>query len=149
MPGQWGGYRKPSNPAPVSGPGAHSQRTDGQPVAELPNAEYGSGKEFRQLQQGAPLAAGPSMPQRGAAMGAAMSQLTGLGAPSAQPNTPVTDGANAGLGRDSSAIGADPNLDRQDAQAYAKYVPVLLQMAERDSAAPGFKQWVRNLLANL
>ena len=29
MADKWGGYRQPTNPAPVSGPGMLSQRTDG------------------------------------------------------------------------------------------------------------------------
>ena len=37
-----GGYRRPTNPSPVSGPGALSRRTDGQqPTQDLPNAKYG------------------------------------------------------------------------------------------------------------
>ena len=37
-----GGYRKPQNPAAVSGPGALSKRTDGkQPVVRVPDVPYG------------------------------------------------------------------------------------------------------------
>ena len=39
-----GGYRAPSNPAPVSGPGALSQRTDGgatQPATYISGLPYG------------------------------------------------------------------------------------------------------------
>ena len=39
-----GGYRTPSNPAPVSGPGSLSQRTDGGPrqvQAEMSGMPYG------------------------------------------------------------------------------------------------------------
>ena len=47
-----GGYRQPSNPAPVSGPGALSARTDGgagsskQPIRRIPGQAYGEGKAF-------------------------------------------------------------------------------------------------------
>ena len=53
-----GGYRQPtpSRKNAVSGPGALSQRTDGnQPVMRLPNADYGESQAFVQQQQGAPL----------------------------------------------------------------------------------------------
>ena len=60
-----GGYRQPSSPAPVSGPGALSKRTDGpqgggsQPVRVPTGGTYGQGQQLQQLQQGAPLAASP------------------------------------------------------------------------------------------
>ncbi len=60
-----GGYRKPENPAPMSGPGALSQRTDGGPaqgakyISGLP---YGQGQETYNQQTAAPMAAGQSMP---------------------------------------------------------------------------------------
>ena len=68
-----GGRRTPAQPAPVSGPGALSQRTDG-PVSKNPsNAEqatqspqripgqtYGVGKQLMDQQQSAPLAAAPN-----------------------------------------------------------------------------------------
>jgi len=43
-----GGYREPSNPAPVSGPGALSQRTDGGPTQ---GAKYISGLPYGQGQE--------------------------------------------------------------------------------------------------
>ena len=54
-----GGYRQPSNPAPVATP--NRNRTDGgpgsktQPLRRLPNADYGANKEFVEQQQSAPL----------------------------------------------------------------------------------------------
>lgn len=44
--------------AQVSGPGALSQRTDtgGQPIRKLPNADYGEGQAYVDVQKGAPLA---------------------------------------------------------------------------------------------
>ena len=47
-----GGYRQPSNPAPVSGPGALSARTDGgagnskQPIRRIPGQAYGEQREL-------------------------------------------------------------------------------------------------------
>jgi len=61
-----GGYQAPANPAPVSGPGSLSRRTDGGPgskqaqryIAGMPN--YGDGQDMMQIQGGAPMAATPS-----------------------------------------------------------------------------------------
>lgn len=89
---QHGGYREPSDPAPVSGPGALSARTDGgpgQPVRELPNAAYGEGGEFRALQEAAPLAGGNPPPRP------APVPLT---AATERPLEPVTHGAPVGPG---------------------------------------------------
>jgi len=66
-----GGYRQPSNPAPVSGPGALAQRTDGgaiegltQPIRAYTGGTYGSNKETRDQQQGADLYADPMVSAR-------------------------------------------------------------------------------------
>jgi hypothetical protein len=63
-----GGYKQPMNPAPVSGPGALSQRTDGgaiegmtQPVQQYTGFEYGMNKEINDMQSSQPLA-GNGMP---------------------------------------------------------------------------------------
>ena len=59
-----GGYRSPANPAPVSGPGAQSRRTDGgagsktQPIRVPTGGDYGEASASRAQQQAAPLAAG-------------------------------------------------------------------------------------------
>ena len=65
-----GGYRQPSKPAAVSGPGALSARTDGgpgsakQPVQRIPGVEYGEQKALTEQQQAAPLASAPTTPSR-------------------------------------------------------------------------------------
>ena len=49
-----GGYRKPQNPAAVSGPGALSKRTDGkQPVVRVPDVPYGEQAALTAQQQAA------------------------------------------------------------------------------------------------
>jgi hypothetical protein len=58
-----GGYQQPASPAPVSGPGRMSKRTDGGPaqkLRDLPDAQYGEAATYRDLQQQAPLAQTPS-----------------------------------------------------------------------------------------
>jgi hypothetical protein len=83
-----GGYRAPSNPAPVSGPGALSQRTDTQIPMSLPDPAYGEGQEFMDLQKAAP------MPQE-TPMVAPPRALTD---PTDFPDEPVTAGAPFGPG---------------------------------------------------
>lgn len=90
-----GGYRQPNNPAPVSGPGALSQRTDGgategmtQPQQRYSGMPYGENKSVNDQQSGAPLAGNP-MP---------LADLMPLDVPTARPNEPVTTGINFGEG---------------------------------------------------
>jgi len=87
-----GGYRQPSNPAPVSGPGALSQRTDGgategmtQPVQDYTGGTYGNNKSMRQQQEGADLYAAPTPPPI---------NVTPLSAPTEFPNEPDSHGAS-------------------------------------------------------
>lgn len=103
-----GGYRAPSNPAAVSGPGALSQRTDGGPtqgaqyISGLP---YGQGGETYSNQVAAPMA-GNTMGS--AAMGDSglvqMEMPTELMAPTTRPSEPITAGINIGDGPGSEII---------------------------------------------
>ena len=98
-----GGYRKPSNPAPISGPGALSQRTDGgptQPARYMSGLPYGEGQQNYDNQVAAPMAGNP-VPQ--------MEMPTPLMAPTARPNEPITAGVNIGDGPGSEAMGRLPN----------------------------------------
>lgn len=140
-----GGYRKPANPAPVSGPGAHSKRTDGQPTMDLPNANYGEGKDFREIQSGAKL---PTDVSQGGGQPQVAPSFTGLGAPSQQPETPVTSGAAMGNGPGLEALGIR-GANTQDAEELRKYLPVLIDIAQRDDTLPGTKRWVRSIIAQL
>lgn len=142
-----GGYRKPSNPAPVSGPGKLSRRTDGKAnVMDLPDAAYGENTNFRDIQSGAPLGGGGSIAQ---APGPDFGSVTPIGAPSTQPGIPVTDGAEYGAGQGVGALGLPADLNKMDAQSLAKYLPVLMKIAESDNTPLGTKRFVRMLLANL
>lgn len=83
---------------PVSAPGAMSSRTDRQPVMDIPSGSYGEAKEFRELQQGAPMAATPPPPRP-----------AGLFSPTARPSEPVTSGVDFGAGPGSQALGPSPS----------------------------------------
>ena len=99
-----GGYRRPRNPAPVSGPGQLSRRTDGGPqqtTQPMTGMGYGENAEFNALQGGAPLAATPSVSNAGARS----TSPTGPGvaavplfAPTGFPEEPITAGASFGPG---------------------------------------------------
>lgn len=114
-----GGYRRPENPAPVSGPGKFSQRTDGgpgdarQPIRYVPGMEYGGGQELMDIQSGAPMAAEGSAPR------------ISFDAPTERPDEPITHGApiGAGAGPEALPVGA-PDDDKVAAvirAAYANY----------------------------
>jgi hypothetical protein len=97
-----GGMRRPSSPAPVSGPGALSRRTDGQGAKYMAGGEYGEGQEMMDLQTSAPMAKSPEVkPRRRAAAPPAMEMgpaPTPLFAPSERPDEPITAGAPFGPG---------------------------------------------------
>lgn len=146
-----GGYRTPSHPAPVSGPGAHSARTDRGPKQhDITGGSYGSSQEFQQQQSAAPLSPPAGSPGGTAPAGLDLSSLVGLSAPSAMPDVPVTDGAAAGAGVGPEAMFGPPQRPAaEEAQALGKYLPVMVQIADSDGATPAFKRYVRELIANL
>lgn len=146
-----GGYQKPSNPAPVSGPGALSQRTDGgpsQPNRSLPNAKYGENRDFVAAESGAP------MPQSNPLVSQALSAIQGPGgagqkpvvpfnAPSQRPGEAITSGAASGAGPGQEALNLAPSTSKQDMVFLRPYLPVLEFMANAPGASPGLKQYVR------
>ena len=144
-----GGYRQPANPAPVSGPGALSQRTDGgpgkQPVRVPSGGAYGDRQQLQQLQQAAPVAASPGgdvgAPQPAQDLTAG---LGGFGEPSQQPDTPVTAGAASGDGPGPEALGL-PNQQDEDLRRLIVYLPVFEHMANQ----PGSSKAARNLVRQL
>lgn len=107
MADQRGGYRQPRNPAPVSGPGALSQRTDGGPIDGMtpPNTQpaqyisglgYGQGKETYDQQTAAPM--------QGSDLMSMPSPVVPLSAPTQRPEEPITSGIDMGAGPGSEAI---------------------------------------------
>ena len=101
-----GGYRQPRNPAPVSGPGALSERTDGgategmtQPIKDYTGFAYGQNKSLAEQQSGAPMAGNPYP----------MAGITELGAPTQRPNEPITAGINSGPGPGTEVMRGMPN----------------------------------------
>lgn len=120
-----GGQRTPANPAPASGPGRLSQRTDGGPAQKLAHYEgggYGDGKAMDAQQRGAamaqvdnnaPAAQIPSAPPAAAPQGPA-GPVQDFGAASAYPDQPVTTGVDIGAGGGSELLpGMNPQLGPQ------------------------------------
>lgn len=111
MADKWGGYRQPTNPAPVSGPGMLSKRTDGgaidgmipaanrQPQRYMPDLGYGKGKEMMEQQAGAPMQGTPTP-----SMPAPQVRPISLSTPTLRPNEPITTGVDIGPGAGSEAI---------------------------------------------
>jgi len=134
-----GGYQAPANPAPASGPGALSQRTDGGPadsqaaqyVSGLP---YGEGQAFMAQQQAAPLAASGMMPEP--------APIVPLNAPTQRPDEPVTAGADAGPG---PGMAKDVAADKEFKATIAAYMPVLMHVASRSSTSPETRNIIRQL----
>lgn len=145
MPDGRGGYQKPSNPAPASGPGALSKRTDGaQPIVDIPDADYGEQAAFHEQQQGAPMAQSSPMSPMGGMGGGGGGPVTPFDAESAEPGTPVTDGAVLGAGAGAEALGlqAERNEDMEAAKAY---LPVLEYMANQPGASWAVRNYVRQI----
>lgn len=131
-----GGYQPPANPAPVSGPGALSRRTDVQSPMPLPNPAYGEGQQFMDIQSGAPMPMDRRVPPP-----------TGLLAPSERPNEPVTAGNMLGPGPGPEALGNGPEQAIQEMSALGKYMPMMERMATRTDSPRAFRALVQYIKA--
>src|SRR2546428_10516428 len=112
MAGGHGGYRQPEHPAPVSGPGALSKRTDGGPghhsqvMSTAPDQAYGEQTDQMNQQRVAGMAAATPLPPAaqaaqgapGADAGAPAYEGGRFNAPSGRPDEPVTHGVDIGPG---------------------------------------------------
>lgn len=131
-----GGYRRPENPAPVSGPGALSRRTDGGPTQGskyMAGGQYGEGKQLEELQQSAPMAAS-NMPRMSGANAAAaianMPPITPITAPTERPDEPMTAGMPFGPGPGPEALGT-----RRETGSLSQTVASLIQYDETGELA--------------
>ena len=119
MPNQHGGYRQPSSPAAVSGPGSFAKRTDGGVATQVqsvaPDQGYGDAQQQHQAEATAPMAGTNPMPPaaqaqaqpgRGGPANAQAAPYNGgdFAGPSTRPNEPVTHGAPAGPGAGPEAL---------------------------------------------
>ena len=146
-----GGMRRPATPAPVSGPGALSKRTDGGPahpmyVSGLP---YGEGQAFMDLQTSAPLGAEAAKPRMssGTPSNQGGQSPMPLFAPTARPQEPVTAGAPVGPGPGPDPSGTLSGASAQDAQQLKAYLPALQATANMPGAPTSFVRFVAYLRA--
>lgn len=149
--GQHGGYRRPTNPAQLSGPGQFARRTDGQPTMDMPNAAYGENASFREAQQGAPVAGAASLPNGAGGGGNPLAAIVPLGAESTD-RMPVTSGAAAGGGPGPEALGLPQTprqLDTADARALRPALEAMVYAASSPTATPSYRRLVRTVLQNL
>lgn len=145
-----GGYRKPGNPAPVSGPGALSRRTDGR-VAE--GFAYGMNKQINEQAAAAPLAKGPSFNAGSARMGEqkSLSPITPLTAPTMNPDESVMAGINMGGGPGAEALMLPSNQDNaaEFNKSISSYYPVLSYVASRPNTSPETRRALSILMNGL
>lgn len=138
---------------PVSGPGKFSQRTDRQPMAQLPNADYGEQKAYKQLQQDAPMASAPGVPSGGgmdfeSLFGPASSRVIPMNQESGQPGVPVTDGAALGPGAGVDALGLSPENAQSKAEL-AAWMPALEKIANKPTSSSSARALIRSMKAGL
>lgn len=115
-----GGARTPAHPASVSGPGAHSKRTDGGPGAKqvmsaAPDQAYGAQTDQMNQQRVAglggqtPLPPAPNVAQSAPQAPQAPPYAGGaFNAPTNRPGEPVTAGAPIGPGPGPEALNFQP-----------------------------------------
>jgi hypothetical protein len=130
-----GGYRKPGNPAPVSGPGALSRRTDGR-VAE--GFAYGMNKQINEQAAAAPLAKAAPMAARSMNVAPQLPPVTPLTDPTMNPDESVMSGINMGAGPGSEALML-PSMNDSSAEfnkSISSYYPVLSYIASRENTSP-------------
>lgn len=151
---QNGGYRQPSNPAPVSGPGAMSQRTDGGPAQQgaryMAGGAYGDGQAMMDLQQSAPMAATRTPQTQGQrAVPRPGAVPVPFSAPTQRPDEPLTEGnplgPGAGPGALSGGLGTARDASNQDAQRLKAYLPTLEATANQPNVPTSFVRFVHYL----
>lgn len=153
-----GGYRKPEKPAPVSGPGKLSKRTDGGPaqkIRPMTGGPYGEGKELEGLQAAAamagreaPGAPTPQAPTEGPPRQPV--ETIPFGAPTQKPDEPVTAGSEMGPGVGPAAMGLrDPQMqiDQEDAERMVSYLPVLEYLSTLPGSSQAMRSYVRQIKA--
>lgn len=116
----------------------------------LPDAAYGEQAAFQSAQSGAPMAGPDAGPARAAGPGGGSPpvEVTPFGAPSTNPNEPITAGIDLGAGPGSAALGlVDPAeiQARADREALARYLPVLEFLANRPEGSQALKNLVRRI----
>lgn len=158
-----------NKPAMTSGPGALSRRTDGGPASKqaqryisgMPN--YGDGQELANLQASAPMAQGQNAKPMSQSTIAAAAQQGGqsampqpaqgpsavpLDVPSQMPGQPVTHGADAGPGANSSTLILPKPTDQRQQEVSAlvsRYLPDLQAATNIPGVPDSYRKFVNYL----
>lgn len=132
-----GGYRAPANPAPASGPGALSRRTDVQSPMPIPDPAYGEQQDFMEIQGGAPMPmeSGPQAPPP-----------TPLLAPTERPDEPLTAGSPMGDGPGMEVLSREEQ--RKEIEGLSRYLPMMERMAGRVDSPRSFRALVQFIRAS-
>lgn len=144
-----GGYRKPGNPAPVSGPGSLSKRTDGRIASGY---TYGMNKQINEQAAAAPMAKAMTVAAaRPMNVDPEQPPIIPLTAPTMNPDEPVTAGINMGAGPGSEALMLPSNNDNaaQFNKSISSYYPVLSYVASRESTSPETRRALAILMNGL
>ena len=139
-----GGYRKPGTPAPVSGPGALSRRTDGR-VAE--GYAYGMNKQINEQAAAAPLKKAPSFNAGSARMGEmrSLAPVTPITAETMDPSDPITNGVPVGPGANSIPGLPSGPVEDPDINMIRDYYPMLDFWASQPCTSQATKDYVQYL----
>ena len=147
MAEQRGGYQRPQNPAPVSGPGRMSRRTDGGPsqgARYMAGGDYGEGEEMMNLQRSAPMSKAAGTPLPPPPSERPMRKPTPLDAPSQRPEEPLTSGSIMGPGPGSEVLSRDPMQSPQsELMGIKAHLPSLMRMANQPDAPASFVRFVK------
>jgi hypothetical protein len=152
-----GGYRKPENPAPVSGPGKYSKRTDGGPAdtkqaqQKITGMGYGENKDLNEIQAQGPLAAAPSAPSIPSIPSVMPTpSVVPLTEATQRPQEPLTAGLNFGPGVGSEMLNL-PNqgINPDDRQRAVLVLGVLQESIASGTATQGTINLMRQLRSEL
>jgi hypothetical protein len=130
----------------VSGPGKYAKRTD-----RIPANSYGDQTELGQIASGAPIAQTPDtkgMPMGQMQTAAAQGPVTPLFAPTERPDVPITNGIDMGPGAGSDALAMN-QIQQDDKDIVAKYLPSLTAMASQQDTPKSFRSFVSFLQGSL
>jgi hypothetical protein len=135
--------------AEVAGPGQFSKRTD-KAVAganrDLPDAGYGEQAQYQAAQEGMQQPQGQQGVDFASMFGNPASRVIPFDAESAMPDTPVTDGADAGPGRGSEILAGSANQEQSNT-TLKTYLPALEFMANQPASSDAARNLVRMLKA--
>ena len=140
-----GGYRPTApqnNPANISANGGNGQ-SGTQSAKYYSGLPYGQGQATMAQQQAMPMAGNPTPSMQ-------LPEALPINAPTTQPNTPITDGAQLGAGAGTEALNLPKEQDNDvEKQRLLSYLPALEAAAQSPNSSQAFRNYVRILRANL